>query len=73
MSALDGKTNWVNYLRQHYKEKVLIAEAYIKFAKKERWQYEVAEIEEDIITFKAALCMQRTLILKYRIVRWMVI
>ena len=55
MSALDGKTNWVNYLRQHYKEKVLIAEAYIKFAKKERWQYEVAEIEEDIITFKAAL------------------
>ena len=55
MSALDGKTNWVNYLRQHYKEKVLIADAYIKFAKKERWQYEVAEIEEDIITFKAAL------------------
>ena len=55
MSALDGKTNWVNYLRQHYKEKVLLAEAYIKFAKKERWQYEVAEIEEDIITFKAAL------------------
>lgn len=55
MSALDGKTNWVNYLRQHYKEKLLLAEAYIKFAKKERWQYEVAEIEEDIITFKAAL------------------
>lgn len=55
MSALDGKTNWVNYLRQHYKEKVLLADAYIKFAKKERWQYEVAEIEEDIITFKAAL------------------
>ena len=55
MSALDGKTNWVNYLRQHYKEKVLLAEAYIKFAKKERWQYEVAEIEEDIITFKAVL------------------
>ena len=55
MSALDGKTNWVNYLRQHYKEKVLLAEAYIKFAKKERWQYEVAEIEEDIITLKAVL------------------
>ena len=55
MSALDGKTNWVNYLRQHYKEKVLIADAYIKFAKKERWQYEVAEIEEDIITFKSML------------------
>ena len=55
MSALDGKTNWVNYLRQHYKEKVLLADAYIKFAKKERWQYEVAEIEEDIITLKAVL------------------
>ena len=55
MSALDGKTNWVNYLRQYYKEKVLLADAYIKFAKKERLQYEVAEIEEDIITFKAAL------------------
>ena len=54
---LDMEHDWVSQLRrnEHLKEKLLLAEAYMKFAKKERWQYEVAEIEEDIITFKAAL------------------
>ena len=56
-AKLDMEHDWVSQLRrnEHLKEKLLLAEAYIKFAKKERWQYEVAEIEEDIITFKAAL------------------
>ena len=56
-AKLDMENDWVSRLRrnEHLKEKLLLAEAYIKFAKKERWQYEVAEIEEDIITFKAAL------------------
>lgn len=56
-AKLDMENDWVSQLRrnEHLKEKLLLAEAYIKFAKKERWQYEVAEIEEDIITFKAAL------------------
>ena len=56
-AKLDMEDDWVSQLRrnEHLKEKLLLAEAYIKFAKKERWQYEVAEIEEDIITFKAAL------------------
>ena len=56
-AKLDMEHDWVSQLRrnEHLKEKLLLAEAYIKFAKKERWQYEVDEIEEDIITFKAAL------------------
>lgn len=56
-AKLDMEHDWVSQLRrnEHLKEKLLLAEAYIKFARKERWQYEVAEIEEDIITFKAAL------------------
>jgi hypothetical protein len=54
---LDMENDWASRLRrnEHLKQKLLLAEAYIKFAKKEKWQYEVAEIEEDIITFKAAL------------------
>ena len=56
-AKLDMENDWASQLRrnEHLKKKLLLAEAYIKFAKKERWQYEVAEIEEDIITFKAAL------------------
>ena len=56
-AKLDMEHDWVSQLRrnEHLKEKLLLAEAYIKFAKKERWQYEVAEIEKDMLTFKAAL------------------
>ena len=35
--------------------KLLLAEEYVKFAKKERWEYELQEVEEDVLMFKAAL------------------
>ena len=56
-TKLDMENDWVSQLRknEHLKEKLLLAEAYVKFAKKERWQYALSEIEEDIRTFKAAL------------------
>ena len=56
-AKLDMENDWISQLRrnEHLKEKLLLAEAYIKFAKKERWQYELSEIEEDLSTFKTAM------------------
>ena len=54
---IDSNPSWVNYLRgnDRLKEKVLIAEAYVKLAKNERFQYRLTEIEEDVITLKSVL------------------
>ena len=54
---LDMENDWVSQLRKNerLKEKLLLAEEYVKFAKKERWEYELQEVEEDVLMFKAAL------------------
>jgi len=54
---LDMENDWVSQLRKNerLKEKLLLAEEYVKFAKKERWEYELREVEEDVLVFKAAL------------------
>ena len=54
---LDMENDWVSQLRKNerLKEKLLLAEEYVKFAKKERWEYELQEVEEDVLVFKAAL------------------
>lgn len=54
---IENSPNWANYLRRddRLKEKVLIAEAYVKLAKKEKLQYRLTEIEEDVITLKSVL------------------
>ena len=54
---LDMENDWVSQLRKNerLKEKLLLAEEYVKFAKKERWEYELREVEEDVLMFKAAL------------------
>ena len=46
-----------NILRRNEKlqEKVLLAEAYVKFAKISEWQYQLTEIEEDLITLKSLM------------------
>ncbi|MBQ9750327.1 MAG: hypothetical protein IJV87_07095, partial [Clostridia bacterium] len=56
-AKLDMEHDWVSQLRrnEHLKEKLLLAEEYVKFAKKERWEYELREVEEDVLVFKAAL------------------
>ena len=40
---------------KNLQEKVLLAEAYLKFAKASKWQYQIAEIEEDLITLKSLM------------------
>ena len=40
---------------KNLQEKVLLAEAYLKFAKASKWQYQITEIEEDLITLKSLM------------------
>ena len=40
---------------KYLQEKVLLAEAYVKFAKISEWQYQLTEIEEDLITLKSLM------------------
>lgn len=40
---------------KNLQEKVLLAEAYVKFSKVSKWQYQLTEIEEDLITLKSLM------------------
>lgn len=54
---LKNTTNPANILRgnKYLQKKVLLAEAYVKFAKISEWQYQLTEIEEDLITLKSLM------------------
>ena len=54
---LKNTTNPASIMRSNKKlqEKVLLAEAYVKFAKVSKWQYQLTEIEEDLITLKTLM------------------
>ena len=54
---LKNTTNPANILRgnKYLQEKVLLAEAYVKFAKISEWQYQLTEIKEDLITLKSLM------------------
>ena len=54
---LKNTTNPANNLRsnKNLQKKVLLAEAYVKFAKVSKWQYQLTEIEEDLITLKTLM------------------
>ena len=54
---LKNTTNPASIMRSNKKlqEKVLLAEAYVKFAKVSKWQYRLTEIEEDLITLKSLM------------------